>query len=416
MRYGPERILLAAILGAAFSGPGCRSDDVLRDTPVNWSADLPTIATQHHAETLTHLLPEGLIVYLKFAPGDVKALYEHATVQADGAFHNGLWLASLCFRYAVEKDSALLPLIKKTWDAHHLLITGSGYPGLVARTYGKKDPSDPALMFRTDGSGDGMCGWVFGASAFWNLIDDPERKAQIASDLKAICAHLRKHDLKIYQDENTPTPYGDFKSPVMGVPIGHYGVAMMALANLAVRANPSDAVCDNFLAWLVEKDYHRQAQYYYPWFPHSAANTNMYGMNLFTVWWNDPTPHRREFYKKGADAWWESSHAWQMAFYGLVYRFVGGTDHGGSIQDSIDRLRNMRTAYERTVNESEFVKDHLKIVPIESRPLTSTYWADSAFTECTKFEGPTDGSPYARVDFLLAYWLGRYLGEYVKRE
>jgi hypothetical protein len=388
---------------------GCPSSELLRETPV-MDTDLAAVEKAHAQEIQTHLLPEGLLIYAKRPPGDPKALYEQGTAQADGAFHNGLYLAALSLKYAVTKDPADQAKALACWKAHHLLVSGSGYSGLVARSYGKHDPSETTLTFRRDGSGDGQGGWLFGTNIFVRLAADDASKAEAAADVKAIAMHMRKHDLKVYQDENTPTPYGDFKTPVMGVPIGHYGVAMMALANLALKLNPGDGECEAFLNWLIEKDYHRQAQYFYPWFPHSAANTFMYGMNMITLWMNDESPHRREFYLAGADAFWERSHAWQMAFYALSYKFVGGTKYGGDIDDSINRLKNLTQRYNPYADQHQYTKTHTKVVPLECRLVTSILWSSSAYEELTKAEGGDPTLDYSRQDFLLAYWLGRYMG------
>jgi hypothetical protein len=388
---------------------GCPSSELLRETPV-MDTDLVAVEKAHAQEIQTHLLPEGLLIYAKRPPGDLKALYEQGTAQADGAFHNGLYLAALSLKYAVTKDSTDQAKALACWKAHHLLVAGSGYSGLVARSYGKHDPSETTLTFRRDGSGDGQGGWLFGTNIFVRLAADDASRAEAAADVKAIAMHMRKHHLKVYQDENTPTPYGDFNTPVMGVPIGHYGVAMMALANLALKLNPGDGECEAFLNWLVEKDYHRQAQHFYPWFPHSAANTFMYGMNMVTLWMNDESPHRREFYLAGADAFWERSHAWQMTFHALSYKFVGGTHYSGDIDGSVVRLKNLTQRYNPYADQHQNTKTHTKVVPLECRPVTSTAWSSDAYEELLKAEGGDPSLDYSRQDFLLAYWMGRYMG------
>lgn len=406
--------LPAAVIGLVLGFAGCDSNELLRETPV-MDTDLVAVERTNAQEIQSHLIPEGLLIYAKRPPGDLKALYKQGTEQADGAFHNGLYLAALSFKFAVTKDPVDQARAIACWKAHHLLVAGSGYSGLVARSYGKVDPSDPTLTFRRDGSGDGQGGWLFGTNWFTKLAADDVSKAEAAADVKAIALHMRKHHLKVYQDENTPTPYGDFNTPVMGVPIGHYGVAMMALANLALKLNPGDGECEAFLNWLIEMDYHRQAQYFYPWFPHSAANTFMYGMNMITLWSNDESPHRREFYRKGADEFWARSHSWQMAFYALSYKFVGGSDHASDIADAIARLRNLTQRFNPYADQYQHTKEHNKVIPLESRPVTSTEWSSSAYDELLKAEGGDPSLDYSRQDFLLAYWFGRYLGEYATK-
>ncbi len=350
---------------------------------------------------------------MKRPPGDVTALYQQGTRQADGAFFHGQYLGMLVLKWKITGDDSLLPIIKKAWDANHMLVAGSGYPGLVARSFGKNKPEDPGYIYRKDGSGDQMVGWLFGTSLCCTFVDDPQRKAQAAADIKAICAHLRKHDLHIYENETTPTRYGDLKTPVFGIPIGYRAMPVMALAVLAVKLNPGDATCKNFLSWILKKNYHHQVTAVYSWAPHKGANLNVYLMSAFIAWWNDETPRRRKYYKEGVEGIWDRAYDWQMAFYALIYSYIGGTDHSGHITDSIDRLRNLTQRYNRTTTEKEYLKSHLKIVPIEDRPMTSSYWAADVVEEVTKIEGePLDTVSYCRMDFLLAYWLGRFLKKY----
>lgn len=390
---------------------GCPSNDWLRDTSVKWDVSLVEREVTDLAEAKKHLLPEGLIVYLWDPPGTEKELYIRAKRQADGAYMQGMLLAAMSFKYKTTKDPEDKKFAQHLWDAAHKLVTMSGYPGLVARSYGKDDPADPEYYVRKDGSGDGLTGWIFGANAFWHCIDDPVRKQQIAEDLKAICLHLRKHNLKIYEHEGKPTPYGDFKTPVMGVPIGHYGIAMMALANLAVKAFPNDEQVKDFLNWLVQKDYHRQAQYFYSWFPHHADNTTAYFLNQLVAWMSDETPHRRKFYKIGIESAWQRAGTWQMAFYALVYKSVTGDD-SSRVQDAIERLRNVPPYYARVVNQQDNEKSHDKVVPMEDRPVTAFFWTNSPYREIKHEGAPRTKERYARTDFLMAYWLGRSLGEY----
>jgi len=389
---------------------GCPTHNLLRETPLKWDVNLAEREAAHWTELQTHLLPEGLVVYMKRPPYDTAALYRQGTVQADGAYFSGYVLATLCFKWKVTGDPALLEQAKKVWDAHHFLVTGSGYPGLVARSFGKNDPNDEAYVFRKDGSGDGLIGWMFGTTAFVRLVDDPVRRQQAAADVKAICEHLRKHDLKIYEHDGKPTPYGNFKTPVVGVPIAHYALPMCGLAALAVYLNPNDEACAEFQRWINEQHYPRQTQYFYPWFPQAADNSCAFALNLVTAWWNDENEHRRGFYRQGADAFWARCYDWQMALFALCYKFTGGDDHSSHIRDGIDRLRNVSPYYRQLVDEKR--KEHAAIVPIEDRPFSSAIWTRDVWDELLSQEGERVDVYRSRQDFLLAYWFGRYLGEY----
>jgi hypothetical protein len=405
------RILIPLTLLTA----GCPTHQVLLKTPVRKDVDLAAVERAHFEELESHLLPEGLVVYMKRPPGTLRELYRQGTVQADGAYFQGYLLAMLSLKWAVTRDRTVVALARRAWDAHHRLVAGSGYPGLVARSFGKNHPAEPGYIFRSDGSGDALVGWIFGTCIFVHLVDDPARRAEAAADARAVVRHMVKHDFKIHMAEEQPTKYGNFKTPVAGIPVGHYGMAMMALANLAVKLNPGDRECMDFLKKLVRSDYHRQSRSFYSWFPHHADNTMMYAMSLVAAWWCDETPRRRKYYLEGAEEFWTRTHDWQMAFYALAYKFVGGNRLPASRRDAIDRLRNLPQDYHQFRSQKQNTVKRKRIVPLERRPQTSSYWAQNVWKELTRRQGPLDPIARCRLDFLLAYWFGRYLGEYGER-
>jgi hypothetical protein len=389
---------------------GCPTHNLLRDTPV-MNTDLVAVEAQHYADLKTHLLPEGLLVEQRRPPGDTLALYRYGIYQADGAFLTGITLAMLAFKYHETKDPEVLAQALKCWDACHLLIEGSGYPGLVARSFGKETLDGP-YVYNRDGSGDGMTGWMFGQMYAVKLLNDPDRKARTAADIKAVVKHLKKHDLVIHMDENTPTRYGDFNTPVFGVPIGSYAMPMLALAALAIDLNPGDEDCADFQRYLLSKDYPSQSAYVYGWFPHRTFNLDIYAMNFMVAMEMDKDEGRRKHYWSGIEAFWGRCYDWQTALFGLFYRSFGGGEHGGGIEDSIARLKNLPQHYFRLLDEKSKEKTHVKIVPIEDRPMNGYYWSEDVFTELTTQEGPREDTGWPRLDFLIAYWFGRHIGEY----
>lgn len=389
---------------------GCTTHNLLRDTPI-MDTDLAAVEARHYKELLTHFLPEGLLVEQRNPPGDTLALYKRGAVQADGAFFTGIALAMLAFKYHETQDPEVLAQALKCWDACHLLIEGSGYPGLVARSFGKETLDGP-YIYNRDGSGDGMTGWMFGQMYAVRFLNDPDRKARTAVDVKAVVMHLRKHHLVIHMNEDTPTRYGDFNTPVFGVPIGSYAMPMLALAAFALELNPGDQECVDFQQYLLGRDFPKQSEYVYGWFPHRTFNLNIYAMNFMVAMETDKDEGRRKYYRRGIDAFWDRSYDWQCALFGLFYKSLGGTGHGGSIGESIARLRNLPQYYNRLANEVDIEKSHAKIVPIEDRPMNGYYWSEDVYNELPTQEGPREETGWPRLDYLMAYWYGRYQGEY----
>jgi hypothetical protein len=138
---------------------------------------------------------------------------------------------------------------------------------------------------------------------------------------------------------------------------------------------------------------------------------------MIGVWMNDQTPHRRKFYKMGGDAFWKRVYDWQNALYACAYKFMGGDDKESYIQDSFDRLRNLSDRYYQVQDEEKYTKAHMAIVPLEDRTMSSFLWSRNVYDELTKKDGPPDQSvSFYRMDFLIAYWFGRYLGQYQSTE
>ncbi len=402
----------AGFLAPACIFAGCAIHGSAEITPITRDSSLEFIEQSCFSELVSHILPEGLVVYSRPDPCTLRDLYRRGAIQADGAYFNGYLLAALSLKYAVTRDETVRGLAFAAWSAHHRLVAESGYPGLVARSFGKKDPSDANCVFRRDGSGDGLCGWLFGAGVFARLAADPARRAEAALDLREIVRHMARHDLRIHVSENEPAPYGDFGTPVLAVSIGHRAAAMEALASLALRLNPADPECLRFRRLLDERGYPAQFAAFHSWFPHHADNSMMYAMNLVTAVWNQENADYRARYLEGAEEFWERVHDWQMAFYGLAYKFAGGRARPESIRDSIDRLANLPVRHLARKGENRMVKARMRIVPIERRPSTSSHWAQNVWLELAPGLREPAGAATCRLDFLLAYWLGRYMGEY----
>ncbi|MCU0722720.1 MAG: hypothetical protein MUC63_03760 [Planctomycetes bacterium] len=400
-------LVLAGVLA------GCRLGAAER-TPVA-EASLRERAGRSLEESRLHLLPEGLLVYRMDWPDSLETRYRRASAQADGAYFQGLYVAVLCQRAALtgkpeDREEAL-----RAYRALRLLMRWSGYEGLVARTFGKPEPGARSYRVRDDSSGDQVTGFVWGTYWALALLDEPEVRQGAAADTRALVGHLRRHGLKVHRRAGEPTPYGEYDVDVLGVlPIGHRAVGALAIALVARLANPDDAECGEFFDELVRRDYHRKARWFYSWFPHSAANTVNFLLNLFLAWRLDDAPHRRAFYAEARDAAWDVSHGWQMALYAALVQAMGGAGHPEDRVDALARLRNLPDRHAWFTDES--VSWRLSVVPLERRPSSTSYWSCSAQRELTGRAEGEEPVRIARVDFLAAYWFGRWAGIYREDE
>lgn len=383
-------------------------------TPIR-DVRLDRLAQKHLEEVREHLLPEGLVVYRMDWPREPVSLYRRAAGQADGAYFQGLLVGALCMRAELTGKPEDADEARRAYLALRRCMALSGYPGLVARTYGKTSPDQKGLVARTDSSGDQVTGFVWGTYWALRLLGDEKIQAGAAEDSLALVRHLHKHQLKLHQRENQPQEFGQYDADVLDlIPVGHRAAGALAVALLALETNPDHPETKAFLDGLIRRDYHKVTSYFYSWFPHRAMNTINFLLNLYLVRELDASPHRRKFYKEGFEAAWSLTHGWQMAMYAALYRAAGGSHHLGDVTDSLIRLRNLPDRHTWYRNEQR--RWRLAVVPIEERPSCTSYWSNSPRTELASHDGVIEPVRIARIDFLAAYWFGRYTGLYSEDE
>ncbi|MHC4778036.1 MAG: hypothetical protein ACYTFG_05600, partial [Planctomycetota bacterium] len=255
---------LPALLGACH--PGAAERTPIADVRL---ADLERL---HREEAASHLLPEGLLVYRLNWPDSLKERYDRACRQADGAYFQGLYTAALAQRAALTGDAGAREEALHAYRALHRLMELSGYEGLVARSFGKRDLEDEEYEVRSDSSGDQITGFVWGTYWAWKCLPLEEVREKAAKDMLALVAHLKRHDLKVHRRPDEPTRFGEYDADVLGmVPIGHRAVGALAVALVTRSVAQGRGGEAAFFDELVRADYHRFSRYFYPWFPHSSA-------------------------------------------------------------------------------------------------------------------------------------------------
>ncbi|GEM_PF-3076193 len=405
----PRSSKAVSLLLLALLASGCLPFPA-RHTPIA-DVDLFARAEEHLEEARKHLLPEGLLVYRLDWPDTLEKRYRRARRQADGAYFQGLYTAALAQRAALMKTQKARKEALQAYRALHRLMALSGYEGLVARTFGKDRPDDEAYVVRDDASGDQVTGFVWGTWWALKALGEEAVGRDASGDMKALVAHLVRHEGKIHRRPDEPTKYGDYDADVAGVvPVGHRAVGALAVALVARFAAPDDPACKAFFDRLVQKDYHRKAAWFYPWLPHSAANTVNYLLNLYLVRTLDESPHRRRFYDEGRDSAWTLSHDWQMPFYASLFKALGGSGPPEELDDTLQRLANLPARH--TWFRDEEVHWRSRVVPLEKRPSTTSYWSKSPRKELTGHAGVEEPVRIARIDYLVAFWFGRWHGHY----
>lgn len=161
----------------------------------------------------------GVIQLLFTEPGSEEIAY--LSNQGDSCEHTGLHLAAMALRYAVTRDPEALAAVKKDVNALHVFYRITGQPGFIAR-YAARDewpfnighPNDRTVygageyegyFYINNTSRDMYCGWFFGMSLAHELVDDPEIRTTIEDDMSIIIPALEDQGWYIINNDGQPT-------------------------------------------------------------------------------------------------------------------------------------------------------------------------------------------------------------------
>lgn len=139
----------------------------------------------------------------------------------DNAYMTGIYLGAVAMQYAVTKDPGVRAAAKQSIQALHLLCTVSGKPGLLARAAWPKDrpmaddgiwrdSPDGKHRWRGDVSTDQVDGVLFGFSLAYDLAADENDKTLIARDVAALVGQILADDLRIIDVDGKVTRWGRY--------------------------------------------------------------------------------------------------------------------------------------------------------------------------------------------------------------
>ncbi|HUT53710.1 MAG TPA: hypothetical protein VM658_09980 [bacterium] len=359
----------------------------------------------------------------------------------DSTVHTGAYLAAEAFRYAATHDPEAKANALRAASAlhHHLRITGK--PGFIARYAGPAEP--PFLASREscldkprchlvdggtygghfwlgDTSRDQYDGWFFGNGIAYSLIDDPALRAMIRADVKEVIDALFATGWHIMDVDGLMTGAGSVAfNPAFQM--GWEAVAMEAINEPKYRdryRRDADALLPLVAASFLEIPGHHCSQYYAVMFFHRTA------YNIARL---DPSPTRRRLFAldfkelvrpftRGAD----------NVFFDYVYMAVAHDPDPAVIRRGREALALFPEPPNRRIcreppperecalcallsamgrGEPSAVKPY----PIEQQCSTDFLWQRSPYVMhcCAR----TDlAHVYPGIDFMLAYWMGRYHG------
>jgi hypothetical protein len=348
--------------------------------------------------------------------------------------NDGLWTAMYgageCFRYAVTKDPDALKRARRAVEAVLFLEEVTGIPGLPARSYVKKDDprpkdgewhwtADKQIQWKGDTSSDEIVGHFFILSVAYDLLDDAALKARMAEAARKMMDYIVAHGYNLIDVTGKPTTWGKW-SPEYFAGVGKSDSALNAAELLSFLKTTEHLTGDvkygaEYKKVAVGMKYAEQAARYLELrveINYSDEELAMLSFYPFFRYEKDPGM------LKGLDQWWANCQREKNPLWTYIYT-VGrpGTkvDLEGA-RVTLERIpmdliswkvvnsdrKDVAMSKELDRAEERQARD---LLPADERPVMK--WNGNPFV----VDGGNGG--FSEDDggfFLLAYWMGRFLG------
>jgi len=360
----------------------------------------------------------------------------------DNAYMTGMYVGALSLKYAATKAPADRRAARRSLGALHLLSTVSGVPGLLARAAWPADgpphgddgewrPSpDGKHLWRGDVSSDQMDGVMFGYAVAYDLVANDADKETIARNVGALVGHVLDHDLRIVDADGKPTQWGNYTKQYVQLREPMNALLLLQLLKVAHHVTDDARFAEDYRRLALDEGYADIA---------AGARRSLGAQNysddvlLFLAYYPllkyEDDPALRERYLRSLRRSWEGKGRWRGAgaqgnpFYAFAAQAL--LDDASGVSAGLDTLRwfPLDMKWNRSTiaaYEGEFgfqlnpapqspAPEPGQAVPVDRRVKSWSAWVMDPFT--TAGERTID-SPmvFNGHDYLLAYWLGRYLG------
>jgi hypothetical protein len=337
-----------------------------------------------------------------------------------------MYLASQSLRLATTGDPKAREQVLLSLRAMKLYAELSGEQGLLVRYFSpavkpnakpnldrwRQSPTHPEYFFLSDVSRDQYAGYIHGLGVTLAVVADPEIRSLIAPLAGALADHLIENDLQIkYRDgkRKKRTTYGDLRGRIFGfLPNGVNSLICLAIAKTAAESTREQGHI-NFYKQLVEDGYPRITRWTYlgTFGKSNRVNANMAYVSLYPLLLLEKDQEIVRDLREGAQRTWSRVSEDHNVFFNFVHAAVVG--------DAEEAKKNGREAILEfpdkklavATRESKSKSD--QITPLYQRPYVSagTLWVGDPREIVGHLVGDVD---IAGIDYLIAYWLGRYHG------
>lgn len=375
--------------------------------------------------------PEGLIKYRRRRSVTLTSSYG---AFADGCFFTGLYLASQAYRAASDPDSDALGEVRSGLQGLHALMKVTDRPGLLARHFspigtvrgnnwhGSSTLSN--LTWRADVSKDQYAGFIHGLGVTLAVLDDPELREDIAALSTAAVDFLVEHDFRIVDIDEKVTTHGNLSKRVWGLPIGLNAALVLAIAKVAAVSSEQGkyvAIYDR----LVREGYAcaTQAAYLTSLDGGRRVNAHTHYLSLAVLLLLEQDEDILAHYRTTESCMWEAlGHEYNALFAGIHgIEAPGVADTSSELMQDILRdfpdnkivlpVNLLREPHKFPVGFLAAANGYPRSkipVPIYLRVRSSNMWGGNPYRLVGRVDATGDVES-AGVDYLLAYWMWRYL-------
>jgi len=439
--------------------------------PPRWTPepDLARKAVLHERATLAQVDDAGLLLYWSAQPwGDAGAglrRYRASHNLADAPAWQGYLMASLAFKAAVvhrgesggmqetSRQEELLRLdseLRRLAGAYEKYYDITGERGLIGRSMlpGYDEPEPLPWMIDESGLSDWTRSphtgewWhddlaknhlnlaVFGLAVPLALhrrgeIElSPQTERALRGALMPLVRRLVDDEYELRDSTNQPTQFSDIGPTSFGLPNGFQRAISLHL--LASAAPYDDELAVEYerrledwtpgLAWSLEVSggWTRDRG---PWnsdgvVGHSDAQG--LALALVSLFIQEERPEHRETFRRAVAGWWRFMASELNAPYAIAYAQIVEDDpaeRGSVMAPIVADLRDFPPEKRLASNEELASKvEHTPgvVQPIHNRPVDANYWKASPYERIVATEHREQRWRAAGMDYLLAYWMGRY--------
>jgi len=423
------------------------------DSRLDVKADL------YRTRTEAMLNNQGLLLYAAYMPFSDVTNYRESHNIADAPAWQGALMASVALKMAVASDPADEVFLAKLADGLLKYYEITGKPGLFGRSY-LNDYTGPLLPWMSDEAARPTKFWMKGTGGRWwrnglakghltygvlgcgipiilhdqgKITLSPATRAKLVSFMVPAVKRLVDGGFRYKDHDEGFTEFGDLRPDVAfgpdwpqipGVPNGFNRALVLAMLASCKSSDAGLAALyeEKIKDWTdgigisleaageaVKKIGHSKIG------KPSYSDMQLFGISCFAIMLQENRRDPRKGIHRGLRGLWEYMRYERNPLFTLPYYMARPGEALSRMPDVEDDLRGFPLPDDKVAWEFN-KKDTDKVQPLVNRTSNSHYWKSSPFRRVIsvgpKILHPTTNAIryYSGQDYLIAYWMGRYLG------